>query len=147
MRKKENSGHKLFNLDEDVQTIIKECSSMNGMSQSEFIEFLVNSWDEGINPIKKLKKLRANKSVLSEELKNIESQENLIMDSMERVEEWKKIKQESRPMIVSNLARMIINDDKYGAENVAKNQSIRLGVPATDLLFEALDIIKKRKEV
>ena len=143
MKRKENSEHKTFNLDNDVITLIVEGSSINGMTQSEFVEFLVNSWDENLNPIKKLKHLRNEKKVLKEDISDIERKENLIMDNLEKVEEWRKMKQENKPEIIENLVRIISRGDKIQAETIAKNQSIRLGIPAMQLIFEAIEQINK----
>lgn len=144
MKEKPNSRHKTFNLDEDVITLIEEGSNINGMNQGEFLEFLVNSWDEATNPIKKLKHLRSKKKVLKTEISEMETQENLIMDNMEKIEEWRKSKQEKKPEIIENLVRIISRGDRTLAETVAKNQSIRLGIPAMQLIFEAMDQIKKK---
>ncbi len=144
MRRKDNSEHKMFNLDQDVITLIGEGSNINAMSQSEFIEFLVNSWDENINPLKNLKKIRTNKKMLAEDIKELENAENLIMDNLEKVEAWRKIKQQRRPEVVENLVRVLTEGRNEDAEVMAKNQAVRLGVPALQLIFEAMDKIKKR---
>lgn len=144
MRIKPNSEHKTFNLDDDVITLIKEGSNINGMSQSEFIEFLVNSWDENINPLKNLKKIRANKKLLSEDIKELENAENLIMDNLEKVEAWRSIKQQKKPEVIDNLVRVLSEGRTIDAETMAKNQSIRLGVPAMQLIFESMAKLKKR---
>ncbi len=144
MREKPNSDHKTFNLDNDVITLIKEGSNINGMNQSEFVEFLVNSWDENINPLKNLKKIRANKKILSEDIKELETSENLILDNLEKVEAWRSIKQQKKPEVVDNLVRVLSEGRTIDAESMAKNQSIRLGIPAMQLIFEAMDKLKKR---
>ncbi len=143
MKRKENSDHKMFNLDEDVVTLIREGSNINAMTQSEFVEFLVNSWDDNVNPIKNLKHIRAKKKLLNEDISEIEKQENIIMDNMEKVQEWRKLKQEKKPEIIENLVRILSRGDRIEAEIIAKNQSIRLGVPAMQLIFEAMDKLKK----
>ena len=144
MRKKENTQHKLFNLDKDVIHLVEEGSNMNAMTQSEFVEFLVNSWDENLNPLKNLKKLRSNKKLLGEEIKELEDKENSIMDNMEKVEAWRKLKQKKKPEVVENLVRVLTEGRNMDAETIAKNQAIRLGVPAVQLIFEAMDVMKKR---
>lgn len=147
MQIKENSEHKTFNLDNDVIKLVKEGSRLNGMTQSGFIEFLVNSWDDNLNPIKNLKHLRTKKKLLTDDIKEMEKEEEKIMDNLQKVEEWRKLKQEKKPEIIENLVRIISRNnhgDRQEAETLAKNQSIRLGVPATQLLFEAMDIAKNR---
>ena len=139
MKKKENSQHKIFNLDKDVIALIEQASNINGMTQSEFIEFLVNSWDESINPINRLKRLRKNKRSLGQEISELENKENEIMDSLQKLEEWRKFKQEKRPEVISNLVRIIKQGRTEDAEAIAKSQSIRLGVPAMTLILEAMN--------
>lgn len=143
MKRKENSSHKTFNLDEDVITLIKEGSNISGMTQSEFIEFLVNSWDDNVNPTKKLKHLRVRKKLLNEDVAELERQENIILDNVQKVEEWRKLKQEKKPEIIGNLVRILSRGDKIAAEIVAKNSSVRLGIPPMQLIFEAMDQIRK----
>ncbi len=144
MKRKDNSEHKMFNLDKDVITLITEGSNINAMSQSEFIEFLVNSWDENINPLKNLKKIRTNKQMLAEDIKELENAENSIINNLEKVEAWRKIKQQRRPEVVENLVRVLTEGRNEDAEAIAKNQAVRLGVPTLQLIFEAMDKIKKR---
>ncbi len=144
MRPKPDSEHKTFNLDNDVITLIKEGSNINAMSQSEFIEFLVNSWDENINPLKNLKKIRANKKLLAEDIKELENAENLIMDNLEKVEAWRNIKQQRKPEVIDSLVRVLSEGRNIDAETIAKNQSIKLGVPAMQLIFESMAKLKKR---
>lgn len=143
MKRKENSKHKLFNLDEDVITLVEQGSNINAMSQSEFIEFLVNSWDESVNPIAKSKRLRSKKKLLDEEIKEIDKELNLMMENMEKVEEWRKLKQQQKPEVIQNLVRILTSGRREDAEVVAKNQSVRLGIPAIQLLFEAVATMKK----
>ena len=143
MRKKENSQHKTFNLDGDVITLIEEGSNINVMSQSEFVEFLVNSWDENVNPMKNLKHLRSKKKLLNEDINEIEKEENSIMDNLEKIQEWRKIKQDKKPEVIRDLVRIISEGRNHDAEAVAKNQSVRLGIPAMQLIFEAMDKIRK----
>ena len=144
MIRKENSTHKLFNLDLDVQKLIEDGSNINAMTQGEFIEFLVNAWDENLNPLKNLKKIRTNKKLLAEEVKELEDSENLIMENLEKVEAWRKIKQQKKPEVIENLVRILTEGRNEDAEVIAKNQAIRLGVPALQLIFEAMDKMKKR---
>ena len=144
MKRKENASHKLFNLDKDVITLIEEGSNINYMTQSEFMEFLVNSWDENLNPLKNLKKIRANKKILAEDVKELEDQENRIMDNLEKVESWRKIKQQKKPEVIENIVRILTEGRNEDAEVVAKVQAIKLGIPPLQLIFEALDKIKKR---
>ncbi|MBW8060628.1 MAG: hypothetical protein FVQ78_10005 [Solirubrobacterales bacterium] len=145
MRKKPDSSHKTFNLNNDVIRLVEQASNINGMKQGEFIEFLVNSWDENINPIKRLKTLRRNKKHMINEISELEVKENEIVDNLQKLEEWRKQKQERRPIIIDNLSRMIKEGRNVDAEVVAKNQSIVLGIPAMTLILEAFEKVKGDK--
>lgn len=79
MKKKPDSPHKTFNLDNGVITLIEQASSINAM------------------------------------------------------------KQERRPIVINNLARIIKEGRNSDAEVIAKNQSIILGVPAMTLILEAFE--------
>lgn len=144
MKRRDNAEHKTFNLDKDVIHLIEEGSNINAMTQGEFIEFLINSWDENLNPLKNLKKIRVNKKILTEDIKELEKAENLIMDNMEKVEEWRKIKQQKKPEVIENLVRILTEGRTDDAEVIAKNQAIRLGIPPLQLIFEAMSKIKGR---
>ena len=67
------------------------------------------------------------------------------MENIQKVQEWRKIKQEKKPQIIQNLVRIISRGDRVEAEVIAKNQSVALGIPAMQLIFEAMDIIKNQK--
>ena len=144
MKPKENSSHKMFNLDNDVIHLIVDGSNINGMSQSEFVEFLVNSWDENLNPLKNLKRIKSNKKLLKNDLRELEQKENIIMDNMEKVEAWRKVKQERKPEVITNIIRILSEGRNQDAEVIAKNQAIRLGVPPMQLIFEAMEERRRR---
>ena len=147
MRKKPDATHRTFNLDIDVITLIKEGSAMNYMSQSEFIEFLVNSWDDNINPLKNLKHLRTKKKILKEDINDLEKEETLILENLQKTQEWRKIKQDKKPEVITQLTHMISNGYREDAEALAKIQSVKLGVPALQLIFESIDKLKKEIQV
>ena len=81
---------------------------------------------------------------MKEEVKELEDLENSILDNLEKIEEWRKLKQQRKPEVVENILRVLSQGRNIDAEAIAKNQAIRLGVPAMQLLFEAMDKIKKR---
>ena len=56
----------------------------------------------------------------------------------------RKIKQQKKPEVVENIVRVLTEGRTMDAEVIAKNQAIRLGIPATQLIFEALDKMKGR---
>lgn len=137
MKQKLNSKHKLFNLDSDAIENIKEGSKLNNMNQSEFVEFLANSWENSIDPSKKLKQVDSELGLLKERTEVLEKEKNQIIKILQKKDEWNKKRQTIKPQIVRNIMR-IISEGRYAdAELVAKNQSVSLGISAIELLSEA----------
>jgi len=142
MKKKANSSHKLFNLDNDVIKRIKEISNMQKLTQSQLIEQLVNQWDEQVNPLHKAKSIRDQKKLLKQRIDDLDREEEIMMKNAVKIEEWRKVKQKARPLIINNLARIILEKRYSDAEIIAKNQAIKLGIPSITLIEEALNKIK-----
>jgi hypothetical protein len=142
MKQKPNSKHKLFNLDEDAIKHIQEGSRLNNMNQSEFIELLANQWEYSIDPTKKLKHLQSEKVILKNKIIELEKQESQIIEILQLKDEWNNRKQKELPRIVRNIVRVIQEGRNIEAETMAKNQGIRFGIPAIEILTKATDIIK-----
>lgn len=143
MRAKPNSKHKTYSLDNDSVKNLEEGAKLNGMNNSEFIEFLANSWENSIDPSKKLKQVRQDKAVLKERLTELEMEESKIIDILQKKDEWHVARQSRKPSIVLNLMRVISEGRYSDAEVIAKNQSIALGIPAISLLSEASEKLSK----
>lgn len=137
MKQKPNSTHKTFNLDLDAITNLKEGSKLNNMNQSEFVEFLANSWENSIDPTQKIKQIKSEKQSLKDRLAELEKQESQIMEILQKKDEWNKKRQAVKPHIMRNLMRIISEGRYQDAEIIAKNQSISLGIPTIELLSEA----------
>jgi len=145
MRPKPNSKHKIFNLDEDARKHIEEGAKLNSMNQSQFIEFLANSWENSIDPSKKLKYLKSEKELLRERLTELEAEENKLIEILQKKDEWNQVRRSKKPSIVSNIMRVISEGRYSDAEIIARSQSIGLGIPAVELLNEAMLSISKGK--
>jgi len=141
MKQKPNSTHKTFNLDSDAITHIQEGAKLNNMNKSEFIEFLANSWEQSIDPTKKIKSIRSEKEMLKQRLSELEKKEEQIMEILQKKDEWNNRKKKELPGIVRNIIRVIQDGRTVDAEIMAKTQSIRFGVPAIEILNKATDII------
>lgn len=141
MKSKPNSKHKLFNLDEDAITHIEEGAKLNSMNQSEFIEFLANSWEYSIDPTKKLNHIKNEKKLLRQKIDELEIDENKIIEILQKKDEWNIRKQKELPKIVRNISRIILEGRPLDAEIIAKNQSIRFGIPSIEILNKATELI------
>lgn len=142
MKRKPNSKHKTFNLDEDAIRHLEEGSKLNNLSQSEFVELLANQWEYSIDPSKKLKYIKHEKDLLKIRLTELETEEEKLIEILQRKDEWNNRKQKELPKIVRNIASVIAQGRGVDAEVMAKNQSVRFGIPAIEILTKATDIIK-----
>jgi len=142
MKQKPNSKHKLFNLDEDAIMHLEEGAKLNSMNQSEFVEFLANQWEYSIDPSKKLKHIKSEKEELRNRITQLEKEEQNLIDILQRKDEWNNRKQKELPRIVRNIVRVIEEGRPIDAENMAKTQSIRFGIPAIEILNKATNIIE-----
>jgi len=134
-------NHKIFNLDEDSIKNLEEGAKLNAMNNSEFVRFLLNSWELSVNPAKKLNSIQSDKKIIKERLERIEDEEQTMIKILQRKDEWNNKRQAVKPTIIRNLVR-IIGEGRYtDAEIIAKNQSISLGIPAIQLLGDAMEII------
>lgn len=142
MKAKPNSKHKTFNLDEDAIRHLEEGSKLNNMNQSEFVELLANQWEYSIDPSKKLKNIKAQKDILKINLIELEKEEEQLIEILQKKDEWNNRKQKELPQLIRNIARVISEGRGVDAEVMAKNQSIRFGIPAIEILTKATAIIK-----
>lgn len=143
MKKKENSIKKLFNLDKDVVNRIVEIANMLKIQQNEVIEMLVKNWDEQVNPLHLVRNIRNQKLQLKEKLNELEKEEEQALLNAEKIEEWRELKKVRKPLIIKNLVRMMLEQRYEDAEIIAKTQAIQIGVPAINLINEAIEIVKK----
>jgi hypothetical protein len=144
MKIKPNSIHKTYNLDEDAIKLIEEGATMNGVSNSEFIELLARNWDSSINPAERLKLIKQEKALLMERIAGMEEQETKLTDDINKIENWRRIKHDRKSVVIKNLVRIILEGRYEDAEQIAKIQGISLGMTATQLLSEATYMIKEK---
>jgi hypothetical protein len=143
MKKKPNSKRKLFFLDEDAIKIIEDISKAQGISQSALIEFWAFSFDENLNPHKKLNSIKKQQKEVKNQLQELEKQEENYLQQIQNAEEWRKEKQKRKPEIVQNLTRILLEKRYEDAEQIAKIQGIRLGINPIELLTQAKKNIDK----
>ena len=141
MKAKPNSTHKTYNLDYDAIEQIEEGSKLNNMSKSEFVEFLAHSWNNVMDPTSKIKQIKKDKAALRIQLRDLELKEEKLIEIMEKKTEWSIKRQRNKPRIITNLMRIISEGRYLDAEQIAKSQSINLGIPAIELLSEATEKI------
>lgn len=134
---------KNYYLDKHTIKTIKYASSLNDCSASQFIDYLASQWRYELNPVEELKNLNEKKKKLKEELNELENKEQEVIKRMETIHKWQLEKKKKKPHAIENIARKIMNREHMDAESLAKNWSRMLGVPATQLIFEAMEKIKE----
>ena len=146
MKKKPNSTKKLFNLDNEAVKILTQGSRVNNMNMTEFFEYLIFNYAENFSPEKRLQNLKNEISLrrqtgylLRKEIKKVEKE-------MEMITDWKVTKIGEKNQIIRNLVRILGEKRWSDAEKIATLQSKRLGVPAIELLTEALNKTKNGKK-
>jgi hypothetical protein len=143
MKKKNNATRKIFYLDNDAVAIIREISQSNGLSMSAQIEQWAFSFDENLNPHKKIQRIQKEKKALKDQLSLLEKEEEKYITQMSNVEEWRKKRQSQKPQIVQNIARLILEKRFDDVETVAKTQGIRFGLNPMELIAEAQNLSKR----
>lgn len=145
MPKPQTKNWKQKNFSLDVRAIekLEELSKFEGMSESEFIEFLIFNWDAGVNPQAKLAMLMNERKGLSGQMSLIENKIKETSDAMIMFNDWSKQKSIKRKDALQVLEKKIRDEEFEEAERVAKVWQKMTGISALDLLIEA----KKNVEV
>jgi len=142
-KKEKNYTIITLNIDPEIKEKLKKLAEYEGMHNNEFIEFLIENWDAGIDPSNKLKKLLLQRKELVEELNNIEKQIAEVTEQIKLFDEWKKIKTEKKKQAIAILKRKILNKEFLEAENIARVWQRITGIPAVELLITAKNEIEK----
>ena len=148
MRKKKKDWKKvLFSLDRDIIDKITELAELEGMTKTEFIEFLVMNWDKGIDPNAKLVDLIQKREKLQKEIAEIEQE---IKKQTEYIKCYEKLKEQrimKKREAIRVLKRCLLNDDFEAAEKYSKTWSRITGIPAIELMLEAKNQIEREEGI
>jgi len=146
MRKKPNAIKKLFNLDSDAIQIITDGANLNNMNKTEFIEFLAFNWAENNDPKVRLKKLENEISLRRQTEYLLRKEIEKTKKEVEMITNWRVTKIGEKYQIIKNLVRILSEKRWQDAEKISQLQGKRLGIPAIQLLTEALDKTKGEVE-
>lgn len=128
---------KTFSLDVDAAIKIKELARFEGMTETEFIEFLAFNWDSGINPQERLNKLLSKRKELVSQMNDMEKEIKESSDQITLFNEWGKQKILKRNNAIEILESMIKKKDFEKAEAVSRIWQKMTGIPSVELLMEA----------
>lgn len=138
---------KATNFSLDVVTIdrLKAISEMEGLSNSEMIDFLVHNWEAGIDVNIKLKQLQDHKNILQEQLKDVDSSIDKIIKQISLIGEWNKQKVHKKKQAIDILSRLMReNRELPEIEKVAMTWQRLTGITPIELLMEARELNEKQ---
>lgn len=138
----EKFKHKTYNLSDSTVYKLEELSKFEGLNKSEFIEFLIENWNTGINPTDRLTKILDERKNLSKKLLELDNQIEELNKQIKTFEEWKKIKQSKQNTAIQVIKRKILERDFEGAELISKTWQRITGVSALILLTKAQEELK-----
>ena len=113
------------------------------LNKTSFIEFLLNQYNENLDPSRKLEIINDQKMLLEKEQLKLTEQTRELTQQMIIYNELKNEKQKKKPTALEAIKRKLLEEDYEMAEKISKTWSSMLGIPALALLKEANEIIKR----
>lgn len=142
--KTKNWVRKNFSLSEDAALKLKELAAFEGMTETEFVEFLISNWDSGIDPEAKLNKLLNERKSAMNHVNKIESKIKETSDQIALFSDWKKEKAKKKGNALQVLERLIVNKEFEEAERVSRVWQKMTGIGSLELVMEAKENVQKR---
>lgn len=142
--KKKDWKIKSFSLEIDTTSRLKELADYEGLSESNFIDFLINQWDMGIDPNKRLKQLQKSKKELNEKQAEIDGEIEKTLTQISLFADWNKKKQVKKQEAIQILENLIINREYEKAEKISKTWQRITGTSNVELLVEAKQNLEKK---
>ena len=140
----------LFSLNKETKVKIAEIAEFENMSNSELIDFLVENWDSGINPLHKIeclkvkkKQKKAEKRIITNEIDEIDDQIDTINKQILLFNEWAKQKTFRKDEAITVLRRLILDNRLEDAERASKTWQRLTGISAIELLLSAKEKIEQ----
>jgi len=132
-----------FSLNPEIKEKIEEISKSEAMSQTEFLEFIVNNWESSNNPTERLINLNKERETLKEKMNLLDGEIKKTTEHLKLFETWKKQKYVKKSDAIKVLQRVILNKNFEKAEQIAKTWQRMTGIPAIELLIEAKEKVEK----
>ncbi len=146
-KEKIDSKRKNFLFDGEVAKMIEEGKSLNGMTETDYVEFAIRSNLASLNPVNKIKELETRKKEFMNKVNDIDKEMEGLTTQLQQYDKWCKIKQQRKPQAIQAIASAMMDGRNIDAENFARNWQKMLGIPAQQLIIEAMAQIKTRKEI
>lgn len=140
--KTKNWVRKTFSMENDAAIKLSELANFEGMTETEFIEFLVFNWDSGIDPQVKLNKLLSKRKELMIEVNSIEGDIKNVSSQISLFNEWRKQKLLKKANALDVLKRLLLKKEFEEAERVSRVWQKMTGISSLELIMEAKENIQ-----
>lgn len=136
----------MLKTDEEKETVnlkiknkqkLKRISGYENLNMSDMIDFLVENYEMGLKPHKKLERLQKKREEFSQELGEIDQQISNTNKQIAEMQKWNEQKKDQKENAVNVIRRLLVQKRQEEAEVASKNWATRTGIPATQLLIEA----------
>lgn len=134
---KKTKTYKLKNSDK-----LREISYFENLNMSEMIDFLIENYEMGLKPHKKLDKLQTKREEKSGELTEIDNQIKETNNQISQMQEWNEKKAQGKEKAIHIIKRILLQKKINEAQRVSKVWASMTGIPATQLLLEAQKLNK-----
>lgn len=142
---KQDPTRKNFLFDGEVAKMIEAGKNLNGMTETEFVEYAVRNNMASLNPVDKIKQLESKRKELRQDIEGVEKQIESLTLQLQQYDNWNKVKQQRKPQAIENIAMAIFDNRPEDAEKFARYWQAMLGIPAQQLIIEAMATIKTKR--
>jgi len=132
-----------FSLEKEVAHRIKELAEYEGMSKSEWIEYIIQNWQREINPEKKLEWLMTEREKQIKKINKIEKEIKKVSKQIRIVNELRKKRVEKKKQAIEVIQRKILDGDIEEVNRIAKVWQRITGISAIELITEAMEKIQR----
>ena len=146
-KEKIDAVRKNFLFDGEVAKMIEEGKNLNGMTETDYVEFAVRNNLASLNPVNKIKELESRKKEMMGKVNEIDKEMESLTTQLQQYDKWCKIKQQRKPQAIQAIAIAMTEGRYVDAEDFARTWQKMLGIPAQQLIIEAMATIKARKEI
>lgn len=143
-KKKKDWVRRNFSLNKDADSRLRKLSEFEQKTDTELIEYLIMSWDAGINPEKKLSDLISKRKYYNEKISKVELEIKQATEEISYYDQMKKEKSKHKEKALLVLQRMLKENRFNDAETVSRHWEKITGISGMQLLIEAKEKIDEK---
>ncbi len=142
--KKKDWARTTVSPNKDISDRWAQLAKFEGMTKTQFLEFLIQNWDAGINPEEELNQLIAKRKEAIELSNGLEVRIRKATDKIAIHGQWKKEKFAKRAEGIKILERVMRENGMEAAERTSRVWQRITGIQGMELLVEAKENIERR---